>query len=538
MMLVPGCDKKEKDKGVASNGLDGKPENIYDQYDTSDYALTLRNKTDKSAKEGTFYEIFVRSFADSDGDGIGDLNGITQKLDYLSELGINGIWLMPINSSPSYHGYDVTDYYSINGDYGTEEDFQKLLDEAHKRGIKVIMDFVINHTSSQHPWFVSACEGDDSKYRNYYRWVTKDDSVDYAGGDISPWGDPVWRSAGKAFYYGIFSDSMPDLNYNNPDVREEVKSAAGKWLKMGIDGFRLDAAIHIYGNNEFKQMDSQTDANIQWWNEFASYCETINKEVYLVGEAWQNNNAFAEYAQPFDTKFDFTFEQNMIYAVNEGKSVTQEGVDLASSLQTIVEEYAKYDSNFLDGVFATNHDQPRLMSQVDSKEKSELAAAIYMTLGGNPFIYYGEELGMYGEGEDPYKRTPYIWTADGSGMDATWIDSSQNEDVAPLSEQIKDDNSIYNFYKDIIAVRKAHEALTDGNYQAVSMKDSSLLAYQRESDNEKLLVIHNLSKKAITVDVTENNANSMVYAHGDNTSLDGNSAVVGSHGTIIVDITK
>lgn len=511
---------------------------LYNKFDTSDFELKLRNKTDESKKQGVYYEIFVRSFADSNGDGIGDLNGVTEKLDYLKELGIEGIWLMPINSSPSYHGYDVTDYNSINKDYGTEEDFKKLLDEAHARGIKVITDFVINHTSNQHPWFISALEGDDSPYRNYYRWVVKEDTVDYSASDKSPWDSPVWFKVGNAYYYSLFYGDMPDLNYNNPKVREEIKNAAGKWLKMGVDGFRLDACIHIYGDNEFKQMDSQTDANIQWWNEFASYCETINPEVYLVGEAWDKSNIFAEYAQPFDTKFDFTFEQNMIYAIQNGVAITQDAEDLASNLQTIIGEYAKYDKKYLDGVFATNHDQNRLMSQVQSSEKAELAAAIYLTLSGNPFIYYGEELGMYGEGDDQYKRTPFIWSKDGSDMDATWIDNSQNADVKPLKDQINDKNSMYTFYKNMLALRKDHEALTSGSYNAVTFENKSLLAYERNTDNEKLLVIHNLSDKKVNVDLSNYKVGQMVFKHAENTALNNNSAIIGAYGTIIIDITE
>lgn len=520
------------------DNIEGEVETSYDEYDTSDFSLTLRNKTEMSEKEGVYYEIFVRSFADSDGDGIGDLNGVTKKLDYLKELGIDGIWLMPVNSSTSYHGYDVTDYYGINEEYGTEEDFKKLLEEAHKRGIKVIMDFVINHSGSEHPWFVSACEGADNPYRNYYRWVTKSDTVDFSNSDVSPWGSPVWYNVGNAYYYSLFYGHMPDLNYNNPKVREEIKSAAAKWLEMGVDGFRLDAAIHIYGDNEFKQMDNQQDANIQWWNEFASYCESINPQIYLVGEAWENSNMFAEYAQPFDTKFNFTFEENMIYAINKGKSVTEEGSDLASSLQTIIDEYGKYDKKYIDGIFGTNHDQARLMSQVGSKEKSEQAAAIYLTLSGNPFIYYGEELGMYGEGDDQYKRTPFIWTTEGKGMDATWIDNSLNSKTASLEEQSKDKNSIYNFYKNMIGVRKSHEALTSGSYQAISFDNESLFGYQRETDSEKLIIVHNLSDSDITVDLAKYTIVQQLYTNGENTALNESAGTIGPHGTIIIEIEK
>lgn len=279
---------------------------------TAESPYPLRQKTDMEEKRGVYYEIFVRSFADSDGDGVGDFNGVTAKLDYLKDLGIEGIWLMPINASDSYHGYDVTDYYTVNEDYGTEADFQTLLDEAHKRGIKIIMDFVINHTSSNHPWFRSS-RNVDSEYRDYYTWVSSSDP-DYDPSDRSDWGSNVWqRGSGGYYYYGMFSSGMPDLNYENPKVRQEVISAAQKWLEMGVDGFRLDAAMHIYGNHEQKHI-TQTNLykNLEWWNEFAIACEEVNPDVYLVGEAWKDDEALAEYAQPFDTKFNFAFEENMI----------------------------------------------------------------------------------------------------------------------------------------------------------------------------------------------------------------------------------
>lgn len=185
-----------------------------------------------------YYEIFVRSFADSDGDGIGDLNGVTEKLDYLKELGIDGIWFMPITASDTYHGYSVTDYMAVNPDYGTEDDLKRLLDEAHSRDMKVIMDLVINHTSINHPWFQAAKSDENSEYRDYYRWVYKTDKKDCNHLlDKSSWGDMVWHQEGDFYYYGVFGADMPDLNYNNPDVRQAAKDAAGHWLELGLDGF-------------------------------------------------------------------------------------------------------------------------------------------------------------------------------------------------------------------------------------------------------------------------------------------------------------
>lgn len=484
-----------------------------DKYETADFPLELRNKSDESEKEGIYYEIFVRAFADSNGDGIGDFNGITSKLDYLADLGVTGIWLMPINKTNSYHGYDVMDYYSLNDLYGTEEDFKNLLDEAHKRGIKVIMDLVINHTSFMNQWFLQATSGFDNKYVDYYRIVSKDNTASYSEADTSPWGSPVWRGleTSKYAYYGIFTDGMPDLNYNNPEVREEIKKVAKKWLDMGVDGYRLDAAMHIYGDNEFKQQEDQLSHNIQWWNEFARACEEVNPDVYLVGEAWQDAEVLPEYAQPFDTKFNFAFVEAMMAGIKNESAMVEDKQNLSQYLQVILDQYAECDTKYLDGIFASNHDQTRVMSDLDNEDKAKLAVNIYMTLSGNPYIYYGEEIGMRGVGEDPLKRTAFKWNKDGSAPTADWIKAysgkadTMNTKTPSLEEQMQDKNSMYQYYKDIIALRKSSEALMNGSYKAYDFKDSQIMAYERVSDKQQVLVIHNFSsaKKKVNFDEGE-----------------------------------
>lgn len=485
----------------------------YDQFDKGEFKSVKRNKSDLYEKQGIWYEIFVRSFADSDGDGIGDFNGIRQKLDYLADLGIDGIWLMPVNASPSYHGYDITDYTALNSDYGTEEDFANLIKEAHAKGIKIIMDFPINHTSSEHPWFMSASADINSEYRNYYRWVHENDSTDYSKNDKSNWGSSVWHKVGDSYYYGMFGIEMPDLNYNNPKVREEIESAAGKWLEMGIDGFRLDAAMHIYGANEFKQEKNPTESTIQWWNEFAVYCEHINPNVYLVGEAWNNDEVLEEYVQPFDTKFNFAFEEKLMAAVVNGTAMTDSNENLSGVLQDILDKYAGVDEKYLDGVFGTNHDQNRIMSQVETESKARLIANIYMTLSGNPYIYYGEELGMYGSKPDDMIRTPFKWSNNGQDLtfNAKWIEDDQNTKIKAVDEQITDENSMFNFYKKLIALRKANSALSEGKYTAADLKNNALMAYIRESSGQKLLVIHNLSGETQKADLSGYNVKEVVY---------------------------
>lgn len=485
--------------------------------DSAPFPMNYRHKGDMSQKQGVYYELFVRAFADSNGDGIGDFNGLTSKLDYLKDLGIDGIWLMPINASPSYHGYDVEDYETLNPDYGTEADFQKLLDEAHKRHIKIIMDFVINHTSKTHPWFTNAVHSPDSPYRSFYHLMTPNDSDRYDPKAVSPWNSPVWHSLGDLNYYGIFFEDMPDLNYNEPKVREAVKNAASKWLKMGVDGFRLDAAIHIYGVHEFEDMD-RLKGNLQWWNEFALSCEKINPNVYLAGEAWDSDDPLADYVQPFDTKFNFTIQSDMNYAVKNGLALTTHGEDLAQSIETLLDTYHKVDPNYLDGIFASNHDQDRVMSFLGIDTKARLIPHIYLTLPGNPFIYYGEELGMKGAKPDELIRQDFKWHDDDASPNCNWMLAEKgqdhhldNQNTPSLDQQLQDPQSMYHLYAQLIAFRKAHTALTCGDFHALETKIPSLLGYTRSTKEEFLIILHNLSSKETQIDLPDLQKATLLY---------------------------
>lgn len=517
----PDTHPSSSDASAVSSGTKEKP------------AYALRDKGDMEQKRGVYYEIFVRSFADSDGDGIGDFNGVTAKLDYLKELGIDGIWLMPINESDSYHGYDVTDYYAVNSDYGTEDDFKNMLEEAHKRGIKVIMDFVINHTSSSHPWFKASRDA-DSKYRDYYTWAAEGDP-DYDSSDRSPWGSQEWHKSGGGYYFGMFSSGMPDLNYSNGDVRREVKAAAKKWLEFGVDGFRLDAAMHIFGDNENKHIESQLEENLKWWNEFAIACEEVNPDVYLVGEAWQGNEALAEYAQPFDSKFDFAFEETLMQAVKSESTIHSTSKSLAGFLEDVQQQHYAADENYIDGVFGTNHDQNRIMSQTFSEEQARLVANIYLTLDGNPYIYYGEEIGMQGEKPDERIREPFKWTTDASGMDTDWEDMLSNEKTAALSEQLEDEGSMYHYYKKLIAVRKNSEALSKGKFHAIDAGSDDVMAYSRVSDSQTVYAVHNFTDDTVTVKLSDVKGGKVIFAGSGKGELSGDTITLGAYASILIE---
>ena len=441
-------------------------------YAANQWGISLNASSNyEGSRDGrVFYEIFVRSFYDSNGDGIGDLNGITEKLDYIKSLGVNGIWLSPIYKSPSYHGYDVTDYEGINPQFGTIEDFQKLTKEAHKRDIKVIIDFVPNHTSSMHPWFIEANKDKESKYRDYYIWADSSTNLD----EISDIGSKAWHTKGNGYYYGAFYSEMPDLNYDNKDVREEIENSALWWMDKGVDGFRIDAAMHIYEKK-------RTEDTLSWWKEFTGKLEDKNHNVYLVGEVWSDQNTIAPYFNILDSCFNFRVGEDIL------KSVKEENANAARrAMKTVYRTYYREAPDFLDAPFLTNHDTERVMSIVDNEIMAKEAAAIYLTLPGNPFIYYGEEIGMKGKKPDEYIREPFKWYKKSGEGQTSWEKMRYNvgKDSVSVEEEENDSESLLNFYRDMIKFRLSNDVIIKGD---ISMVDagSSILAYYR-TYNEKI----------------------------------------------------
>lgn len=518
----------------------GKPQNKYlsktKKYTTTTSINTamannyeIKTSNYKATKQGVYYEVFVRSFADSNGDGIGDLNGLTKKLDYLndgnpkttSDLGVDAIWLMPINTSPSYHKYDVSDYYNIDPEYGTIQDFEKLITQAHKRGIKVIMDLVVNHTSSQNKWFQDSEKSKTNPYRDYYTWVNANQN-DYDLNATSSWNSQVWHKYGDSYYYGIFWDQMPDLNYENPKVRREIENIAKFWLKKGADGFRLDAAMHIYGAGELpkSQQKNALTKTLQWWKEFRNACKTVNPNVYLAGEVWDDStgdepSVIAPYYKVFDTNFNFTIGQTGTSSIIDMVNMEQDS-DFANSLNDIYNKYSKQSANYIDAPFLSNHDQERSMSILNDINKAKLAANIYMTLPGNPFIYYGEELGMKGNKPDENIRQPFIWNKSLKAPVAKWEGLTDNEKTQSEEQQIKDPNSLLNHYKKLIKLRHSYVALMSGDFQPINSGNDYVVAYSRTyKENKKvkqsLVIFHNLSKQKQTVSLKTNAKYKIVF---------------------------
>lgn len=443
--------------------------------------LALTNTTEPYNGR-VFYEIFVRAFNDSNHDGIGDLKGITEKLDYLKSLGIGGIWLMPINTSPSYHGYDVTDYYSINPDYGTMEDYKELIREAHKRDIKVEMDMVINHTSTENPWFKAASTDKTSKYRNYYVW-TKDKTV---AAETSPISAAPWTKLGDEYYYSLFWSGMPDLNYDNQAVRDEMKKIAKFYLDMGVDGFRLDAAMWIYTNDENK--------NLAWWKEYQDYIKSVNKDAVLVGEVWQSaSKLIAPYFKSLTSCFDFPLADSIVSGVKSG---TASGI--IASANNAYAKYSAMDKNAIDSPFLTNHDMGRSMNTFQNVDLAKHAAAILFTLPGTPYIYYGEETGMTGNKPDEQIRQPFIWDNVDKSKNSSWEASDNNLNKVAVNVQEKDKNSLLNFYKTMINLRDNNNALRLGEFKSIDTESNGVAAYKRIYKNEQVYVYINVSKDKIS----------------------------------------
>jgi alpha-amylase len=451
-----------------------------------------------------FYEVFVRSFQDSDGDGVGDLQGLISKLDYLndgdpatdSDLEVDALWLMPVFESPSYHGYDVVDYESVDAEYGTNEDFRRLLDEAHRRGMRVIVDFVMNHSSSRHPWFVESASSPESPKRDWYVW--RPDNPGWK----QPWaddrgGNDTWHEQDGAFYYGVFWGGMPDLNFRTPAVREEMKRLAALWLGRGVDGFRLDATRHLFANGPGDLQNDQPQT-FEVLDELGDHVRAASPRALLVGENWTETPVIARYYASLPMSFNFPLASAIVEGANAG-----EAGGIAAKLREMAE---LYPPGALDAPFLTNHDMPRLATQLgEDPRKLRAAAAVLLTLPGAPFLYYGEEVGLQnGPGrEDQHKRTPMPWDAGETGGFTTgrpWFPFAPGREEANVAAQNGDPGSLLSHYRRLIRARKSSAALREGSLTLLSPEDgggSPLLAFLREHEGERVLAVHNLGSGEI-----------------------------------------
>src|SRR5213592_2034714 len=416
------------------------------------------------------YEVFVRSFYDSNGDGIGDLNGLIEKLDYIARLGASCIWLMPVAASPIYHGYDVSDYYKVAPAYGTNADFKRLVAAAHRHGIVVLVDMVLNHSSSEHPYFQAALRDTTSPYRAWYRFAPQPLGK-------GPWGGEAWHHSPvrDEYYYGVFWKGMPDLNYQTPAVREEAKRIATFWLRdMGVDGFRLDAIPYLVEEGACLMGCPGTHTFL---HEYAAHIDSVKPGAYTVGEAWGGiDQMLPYYPDQLTAYFGFELSDSLLSAVRSGSAA-----GLLSGFLRLQDTLPAYRW----APFLTNHDQTRAMTQLKGDvARARLAATLLLTLPGLPFIYYGEEIGMAGDKPDPRLRTPMQWNA-GPGLGFTsgtaWESAQPDSLTTNVALQDADAGSLLNLYRRLIRLRKQTDALATGRLVPVTASGAQVAAYLRRA---------------------------------------------------------
>lgn len=489
LLLSFGCGKQESESASG-------------EYAITDPKLLGAVPAEDNAR--VFYEIFVGSFSDSDGDGIGDLRGIINRMDYLNDgdpdsgrsLGIEGIWLTPIFSSTSYHKYDVADYYAVDKSFGTQEDLDELIALCHARGVKLILDLPINHTARANEWFknFTRAHRDNDPSNPYYDWYCY-----YTQGESVPAGRTFSALSGTNIYYECnFDGGMPELNIDNPAVREELLKVARFYLDRGIDGFRFDAAKYAYFGDH--------DSSVAFWVE---YLDTLRKEypgMYTVAEVWDGDGITDRY-YPATNCFNFTVSQQ------EGLIAVAAKNGDAGKLTKYVESYLhSIDGKNPDAIFVpfiANHDTDRAAGYLQTANGfMQMAANLYILGPGSPFIYYGEEIGMRGSrggaNTDANRRLAMIWgdedtvkNPDGSTYAAS------NQIQHGVNEQIQDENSLYTYYKKLIMIRKANPAIARGEYRAVSVEGTKVGGFISTYEGKTVLVLHNPSTSTQTVDISQ-----------------------------------
>lgn len=623
---------------------------------------------ERTGESGISYQLLVYSFADSDGDGCGDFNGIRSKLDYLKEMGVQALWLSPIHKASSYHGYDVLDYSSVNPDYGTEADLKSLLDEAHAKGIKIYLDYVLNHTSKDHPWFLDAKSSADSKYRDYYifsdnpsadirdgkipmiategargydsgQWfpavtgvgdkmtvrftlaldnsgnpsTLRIDEVDevsnsgsrnsgiwlyygdakmeqfYKTGDKecslslefeSSWGVLVRTSETKwdSYKYGapsgrnqlsfgtplalsnsgaqdillpgmtstmyhshFWTEWFADLNYGPAatcELSEPFKAvceSADKWIRMGVDGFRLDAVKHIYHN-------ADSDENPTFLKKFYDHCNSTFKsaggkgDFYMVGEQFSDAAQVAPYYKGIPALFDFSFWWTLKDCLNSGQ-----GSSFVGTVQNNRKLYAANRSDYIEATKLSNHDEDRTGSDLGRNvARMKLAGAVLLTACGEPYIYQGEELGYWGtkSGGDEYVRTPMMWKSDGSSLaDAKLgdkIDKSMLTAGISVESQSADENSILNVYRRFGVLKDEYKALAKGSFDYCSAASSvsSVSAWYRTCEDQKVLVVHNFSGGSVSVTFPSGRLDNQIASNG-SVTVSGSKVALGAYASVV-----
>lgn len=522
-------------------------------------------------KESVVYQIYPRSFKDSNNDGIGDLNGIIEKLDYLKKLGIDVIWLSPVYQSPNDdNGYDISDYQQIMKEFGTMKDFDNMLEQAHKRGIKIMMDLVVNHTSDEHGWFIESKSSKNNPYRDYYIWRDGKN-----GKEPNNWGSCFGGSAWQydkttdMYYLHLFSKKQPDLNWDNPKVRDEIFSMMAWWCEKGIDGFRMDVISMI---SKDKNLPDGLGNGL--YGDFSSYVingphvhdylQQMNKEVLskydliTVGEtSGVTVDEAKKYASEDGTELNMVFQfEHMDLDGGESFKWNKRKVDLIELKKVLSKWQKELEGKAWNSLYWNNHDQPRIVSRLgnDSDKYREISAKMLATclhmMKGTPYIYQGEELGMTNmsfESIDDFRdiesinayneltsngiinknnmmeflryksrdnaRTPMQWDNTpnaGFTEGKPWICVNPNYTKINAQEQIKRKDSVFNYYKQLIRLRKQNPIIVYGTYDLFLADDPNLYIYTRTYENDKLLIVCNFTDKEVSFDLSNEFKNSSV----------------------------
>lgn len=443
-----------------------------------------------------FYQIFVGSFSDSDGDGTGDLQGIIRRLDYLNDgdiqsgesLGVQGLWLSPIFESPSYHKYDVADYYTVDPEFGSQEDLEELLELCHRRNVKVILDLVLNHTSSQNPWFtrfqIAHANGDvDDPYYGFYSWAPSDQRK----GGITY--QPIPGCGGKEWYECNFSGDMPELDWDNEAVRAELLAVARHYLDLGVDGFRFDAVKYIYYG--------ETTRSAEFWKWYMDELRALKSDIYCVGECWSGEGEILAY-YPAMNCFNFAGAQ-------------AEGIIATAAKGGNINNFTHYVSSFQDKVaaanpqgmpisFLSNHDMDRSSGYLMlANHFAQMAANLYLLSPGSPFLYYGEEIGLKGtrgsSNTDANRRLAMLWGDGDTVKDpvgSTYAAKKQTNGT--VAAQLTDEGSLLRHYQRLISLRVAYPEIARGDYTPLDFGDPKVGGFLVDYDGSRLGVIHNVSR--------------------------------------------
>ncbi len=428
-------------------------------------------------RDVVLYEIFPRSFYDSNGDGIGDLKGITAKLNYIQSLGVGAIWLTPIFASPSYHGYDTTDYYKINPDFGTEDDLRELVREAHRRNIRVLLDYVVAHTSNQHPFFKDAYGNPNSKYADWYRWT---------------------NAAHTQYESFASNDIMPTLNHDNPEVEKYLIDVAKYWMKTGIDGYRADYVLNVPH---------------PFWKKLRAELKAVNPDFVLLGEAWTNALAIKPY---YDNEFDATFDFPLYGDIQGSHDKIGNSLLLGRRSPNVMDgtlaaEQVLFPPGAQRVEFLENHDTDRAMSQVKgSLPRAKLGVLLLLTLPGTPMIYYGGEIGMSGVKPSPTRddkslREPMDWYAAETGLGMTdWYKpadrNNKANDGVSVEEQQGKAGSLLEYYRALVALRNTNAALRSGAPEKIDPRtDVFVYAYLRHDSTAAFVIVLNFADTPVPV---------------------------------------